>query len=55
MTTMTIITREGKCYCLWQVDITDEDYVALLNKYGNTGYSVLGRKEDIIQELREGV
>lgn len=38
-------------FTLWQVDISQEDYDALIEKYQNDGYSVRGNKDQIIGEL----
>lgn len=40
-------------FTLWQVDISQEDYDALIGKYQNDGYSVRGNKDQIIEEFIE--
>ena len=42
-------------YTLWQVEISQEDYNALVEKYTNDGYSVRGTKQQVLEELESMV
>lgn len=47
----TEASQDRDDFTLWQVDISQEDYDALIEKYQNDGYSVRGNKDQIIEEF----
>lgn len=49
----TEASQDRDDFTLWQVDISQEDYDALIGKYQNDGYSVRGDKGQIIEEFTE--
>lgn len=49
----TDASQDRDDFTLWQVDISQEDYESLIEKYQNDGYSVRGNKDQIIEEFIE--
>ena len=49
----TEASQDRDDFTLWQVDISQEDYDALIEKYQNDGYSVRGNRDQIIEEFIE--
>lgn len=51
----TDASQDKNDFTLWQVDILQEDYDALVEKYQNDGYSVRGNKEQIVKEFIDAI
>lgn len=51
----TDASQDKDDFTLWQVDILQEDYDALVEKYQNDGYSVRGNKEQIVKEFIDAI